>query len=149
MDYGGFWVRVFAYLVDIIPLSIVLLVTSMVAGEPLFGDDYAPERYWVSDLVRLIAGIAYFARFESSSYQATPGKMAVGLIVVDETGRRISFLRASGRYFAKVLSALILLIGFILVAFTARKQGLHDMIASTLVVRGKPGEVGYDTDIFA
>ncbi|NCP13081.1 MAG: RDD family protein [Sphingomonadales bacterium] len=149
MDYAGFWVRFFAYLVDIIPLLILMLVVSMVMGEPLMSDDPTASAFGIADLVNLFAGMAYFAGFESSSYQATPGKMAVGLIVVDNTGRRLSFPRALGRYFAKIVSAMILLIGFIMVAFTARKQGLHDMIASTLVVRGKPGEVGYDADVFA
>jgi uncharacterized RDD family membrane protein YckC len=62
--------------------------------------------------------------------------MALGIIVTDLEGRRIGFGRATGRYFAKILSALILGIGFLMVAFTQRKQGLHDMIAGTLVVRG-------------
>ena len=61
--------------------------------------------------------------------------MALGMKVTDLAGNRISFLRATGRYFAKIISALILFIGFIMVAFTEKKQGLHDMIAGTLVVR--------------
>jgi len=75
--------------------------------------------------------------------------MALGLIVTDMDGRRISVLRALGRYFAKFLSGLILFIGYIMVAFTDRKQGLHDLLASTLVVKGKPGEVGYNAETFA
>jgi uncharacterized RDD family membrane protein YckC len=59
----------------------------------------------------------------------------MGLVVTDMNGNRISFLRATGRYFAKILSALILLIGYIIAAFTARKQALHDMLASTLVLK--------------
>lgn len=149
MDYAGFWVRFFAYLVDLIPLSILLFVMSIILGEMPLDSDPAASAASIADLISFFAGIIYFVGFESSSYQATPGKMAVGLIVVDETGRRMSFMRALGRYFAKIPSALILLIGFIMVGFTARKQGLHDMIASTLVVRGKPGEVGYDADVFA
>lgn len=110
--------------------------------------DPAAPIYGISDVIGLIIGIAYFVGFESSAYQATPGKMALGLIVTDSDGRRISPMRAVGRYFAKILSAMILLIGFIMVAFTERKQGLHDMIASTLVVKGNPGEVGYDLAVF-
>lgn len=80
--------------------------------------------------------------------QATPGKRALGLIVTDYNGQRITYLRAFGRYWANLLSTLILLIGYIMVAFTERKQGLHDIICSTLVVRGNPGEVGVDTGVF-
>jgi uncharacterized RDD family membrane protein YckC len=72
---------------------------------------------------------------ESSSMQATLGKMALGLKVTDLNGKQISFGKATGRYFAKIISAIILLIGFIMVAFTEKKQGLHDMIAGTLVVK--------------
>ena len=72
---------------------------------------------------------------ESSSRQATVGKMALGLKVTDLEGRRISFARASGRHFAKYISGMILLIGYIMAGFTERKQALHDMIAGTLVQR--------------
>lgn len=83
----------------------------------------------------IMAGWLYAAGMESSSYQATLGKMALGLKVTDLRCNRISFARATGRHFAKWLSALILMIGFIMVAFTERKQGLHDMLAGTLVVK--------------
>jgi uncharacterized RDD family membrane protein YckC len=72
---------------------------------------------------------------ESSSYQATLGKMIFGMKVTDLYGNRISFARATGRHFAKILSGMILGIGFIMVAFTERKQGLHDLLAGTLVRR--------------
>jgi uncharacterized RDD family membrane protein YckC len=66
---------------------------------------------------------------------ATVGKMALSLKVTDMEGQRITFGRATGRYFGKWLSAVILLIGFIMAAFTAKKQALHDILASTLVLR--------------
>lgn len=75
----------------------------------------------------------YEALMESSSYQATLGKMIFGLKVTDLYGNRIDFARATGRHFAKFLSAMILCVGFIMVGFTERKQGLHAMIAGTLV----------------
>lgn len=81
------------------------------------------------------AGWLYEATMESSSKQATVGKMALGLKVTDEYGNRISFARASARYFSKILSRMILMLGYIMVGFTQRKQGLHDMIAGTLVIR--------------
>lgn len=83
----------------------------------------------------LVVPWLYYAGMESSAQQATLGKLAVGMKVTDLTGRRISFLRATGRYFAKLISALTLCIGYAMVAFTARRQALHDKIAETLVVR--------------
>jgi uncharacterized RDD family membrane protein YckC len=148
MNFGGFWIRVLAYIIDIIPLLIIGFVLALLSGEDLINTDPSAPLYSFTDLVGLIVGIAYFVGFESSAYRATPGKMALGLIVVDTDGRRISPARAFGRYFAKILSGLILLIGYIMVGFTERKQGLHDMIAGTLVVYGKPGQVGYDPDVF-
>jgi uncharacterized RDD family membrane protein YckC len=148
MNFAGFWIRVLAYIIDIIPLLIIGFVLALLSGEDLINTDPSAPIYSFTDLVGLIVGIAYFVGFESSAYQATPGKMALGLIVVDTDGRRISPARAFGRYFAKILSGLILLIGYIMVGFTERKQGLHDMIAGTLVVYGKPGQVGYDPDVF-
>lgn len=149
MNFAGFWIRVLAYIIDAIPLIIIGVVLALLSGDPLIDTDPTAPVYGFSDLAGPIIGIAYFVGFESSAYQATPGKMALGLIVTDMEGRRISPLRALGRYFAKILSAMILLIGFIMVAFTERKQGLHDFLASTLVVKGSPGEVGYDPDVFA
>ena len=75
----------------------------------------------------------YEALMESSSHQATLGKMIFGLKVTDLEGNRISFARATGRHFAKYASAMILGIGFIMAGFTERKQALHDMLAGTLV----------------
>jgi uncharacterized RDD family membrane protein YckC len=121
-DYAGFWKRFFAYLIDAILLGIVggILTSQM--------DDAA------SSTVTTIVGWLYFAGMESSSRQATIGKSLLGIYVTDLDGNQISFLRATGRYFAKFISAIILLIGFIMAAFTARKQALHDIIASTLVL---------------
>jgi uncharacterized RDD family membrane protein YckC len=87
------------------------------------------------NLTSLVVGWLYFALMESSERGATVGKMAMGLRVVTNDGQRLSFPNATGRYFAKIVSAVILCIGFIMIAFTDRKRGLHDMIASTLVIR--------------
>ena len=80
------------------------------------------------------ATAAYYAWFHASHSMATPGKMAVGIKVVRLSGERISLARGIGRYFATILSGLILGIGFLMAAFTDRKQALHDMICDTLVV---------------
>lgn len=152
-QYGGFWIRFVAYIIDTIVLIIVGSILGIVFGVGAMGMNVDPVEplgagYWAYNLASLLIGIGYFAGMESSSWQATLGKKAVGLVVTDANGQRISLLRGIGRYFAKILSALILLIGFIMVAFTERKQGLHDMIASTLVLKGEPGMVGTDTSVF-
>ncbi len=122
MDYASFWKRFVAILIDGILLGIVggILTSQM--------DQTA------SSSVTTILGWLYYAGMESSSRQATIGKSLMKIYVTGLDGQRISFLRATGRYFAKILSGLILMIGFIMAAFTARKQALHDMIASTLVL---------------
>src|SRR5690606_10177125 len=88
-----------------------------------------------SSIIMMIVDWLYFASFESSTKQATPGKMALGIIVTDYEGERISFGKALGRKFAKILSTITLGIGYIMAAFTEQKQALHDMVAGTLVVQ--------------
>lgn len=130
--YAGFWWRVLALCIDIIVLSLASALLGVVIGigpNPL-GFDRAG-----AGLPGIILQWLYFAGFESSAWRGTPGKRACGLAVVDLYGGRISFLRATARYFAKILSTLILFVGYIMVAFTARRQGLHDLIASTLVMK--------------
>lgn len=156
-NYAGFWIRVGAYLIDSIILVIAQTAIFAVFGvsmigadalDPAAGDAFANTGAGIAYLITTVGGILYFALMESSAKQATVGKMALGLIVVDVDGNRISFLRAFGRYFAKILSGLILFIGYIMVGFTERKQGLHDMICSTLVLKATPGEAGVDTTVF-
>jgi uncharacterized RDD family membrane protein YckC len=119
---GGFWIRVGANLIDS-----VVLVLPTVALELSLGT--------VGSVANLFVSWLYFSVMEGSGSQGTLGKLACGLAVTDTHGRRISFGRATGRYFAKILSALTLGIGFLMVAFMPRKQGLHDVVAGTLVVR--------------
>lgn len=122
-SYGGFWIRVVAYIIDAIMLLIVQLVLMATV-----------ENQGVQTLINLVVGWLYFAGLESAK-GGTVGKLALGLRVTTEQGSYPSFLRATGRYFAKILSALILLIGFIMVAFDSHKQGLHDKIAGTYVIK--------------
>lgn len=132
--YGGFWIRVVAYIIDGILLTIVCGVADRLLGINILATDwdhYDP----LANVISLVIGWLYFALLESSERGATVGKMVMGLRVVTSDGRRLSFMNATGRYFAKILSAIILCIGFIMVAFTERKRGLHDMIANTLVVK--------------
>ena len=119
--YAGFWKRVAAILID---SCVVSLATGLVAAATFGAGWFAVFfLHWF-----------YEAAMLSSEMQATLGKMALGIVVTDTAGQRLSFARATGRHFAKWLSALILGIGFLMAAFTAKKQALHDLIAETLVV---------------
>jgi uncharacterized RDD family membrane protein YckC len=122
VSYGGFWIRALAALID----GLILGVADFLL-RPRVGVVYP--------LIALLGDWLYFSLMESSSSQGTVGKIVCGLRVTDTQGRRISFGRATGRYFAKILSALILFIGYLMVGWTRQKRGLHDFIAGTLVVR--------------
>jgi len=133
--YGGFWIRVVAYVIDAILISLVLGVVASVLGISYVDMGDVTQSNPTLNLLSLLVAWLYFALMESSERGATVGKMAMGLRVVSNDGKRLSFLNATGRYFAKIISALILCIGFIMIAFTDRKRGLHDMMASTLVIK--------------
>lgn len=150
MTYAGFWNRVGAYLIDAVIMYVANTVVFTVFGISMIPvASTAPEEvlggaFWLALTVTLVINWLYFAMMESSARQATLGKMALGLSVTDESGQRIGFGRATGRYFGKILSGLILFIGYIMVAFTQRKQGLHDILAGTLVLKARPSEAGID-----
>lgn len=134
--YGGFWLRVAAVIIDAVITGVagfmIGAVVGLVGGAAGLG---TAELQIFSQVLGILIGWLYNAILESSPLQGTLGKLVLGLKVTDLNGNRIGFGRATGRYFAKILSGCALLIGYIMVAFTARKQGLHDMIAGTLVVR--------------
>ena len=159
-DYAGFWKRVAAYILD----ALVLWIPNMLLSS-LFGANEAAETYLQAKLAagsdpqlalqafdtylhalgpalmaQTMVTWLYFAACESSAWQGTLGKRALGIRVTNLTGGRITFMRATGRYFGKLLSAFILCFGFLMVAWTQRKQGLHDLLAQTLVLNGRPGE---------
>ena len=135
LGYGGFWIRLVAYIIDAIILGIVGAILGAIFGLSLMSGADMEHYDPTLNIVSLIIGWLYFALFESSERGATPGKMALGLRVVTGDGKRLSFLNATGRYFAKIVSALILFIGFIMIGFTQHKRGLHDMMANTLVIK--------------
>lgn len=87
----------------------------------------------VTWLLTAVAGWLYFALMESSKFQGTIGKLALGIVVTDMDGNKVSFGKATGRYFGKIISAIILYVGFMMAGFTEKKQGLHDILAGTLV----------------
>lgn len=146
--YAGFWRRFAALLLDNIILTIggiIILVffVIMIAFLGAMGTDLPTIQAiargfgYILALNLIILHWLYFTLFESSSKQATLGKMALGIVVTDLNGNRISFGRANVRYWAKSISWIILLIGFIMAGFTQKKQALHDIIAGTLVVKKK------------
>lgn len=154
--YGGFWLRFVAIFIDGLIIGIpVMIIATLIGGA--YGFSYAVSHpggkvgFIDSDgnlnlvFIAIEVGVTlfsltvrwlYFALQESSKAQATIGKRVMGLKVIDLAGQKIGFGRASGRFFGKIISGMILCIGYIMAGFTERKQALHDMMAGTLVIRG-------------
>ena len=154
-NYAGFWLRFVAIIIDgiIIGVAQSFIIVPLLAAVG-FGFASGAENMDFSDpeqaagLVATIAAfiggywilamciqILYFTFMESSKFQATIGKMALGLIVTDMNGGKLDFSKAFIRNLCKIISNVTLLIGYIMAGFTEKKQALHDMIASTLVVK--------------
>lgn len=137
--YAGFFRRWLALIVDGLILGIPIVIVAVVVG--LAGGAGNRDANAAGELIQGIYYLLYFlvapfyyALQESSSAQATLGKRLLGIKVTDLTGKRIGFGNALGRWFAAALSYLTLYIGFLMAAFTTRKQALHDFAAGTLVV---------------
>ena len=128
--YAEFWKRVVATVID----TLVFLPLVGYVGRESTVDPHVLSTMVILAVFFAILTWLFYAGMESSSSQATIGKMLMGIKVTDMDGKRITFGRASGRFFGKVLSKLILYIGFIMAAFTEKKQGLHDILAETLVL---------------
>jgi uncharacterized RDD family membrane protein YckC len=142
-SYAGFWKRFGAMVIDWMLLSVLTWICvglfAMSFGVVIFSGGLTAIPFGISLVFGFVAltlslNWLYYTLMESSAKQATLGKMALGMVVIDDQGRRISFLRANVRYWSKILSGLFLCVGYIMAAFTAKKQALHDLIASTLVV---------------
>ncbi len=140
-QYGGFWVRLVALTLDNAIVFIILLaavlgmaaVVATVGMEGMVG--------WVANLAVIFVPFLYWPVLESSRWQATVGKRIMGLQVTDLDGDRLSFVHALLRAFAKIVSSIPFGLGFLIAAFTARKQALHDLIVKTLVVRTGPSHL--------
>ncbi|HEY9650373.1 MAG TPA: RDD family protein [Coleofasciculaceae cyanobacterium] len=138
--YAGFGKRFLAALLDGLILSIINWIVGFVIGlilSPIVGRSEggaAASAGLLGGLVGVLISWLYYAVQESSAKQATIGKQALGIVVTDLDNNRISFVQATIRYFSKILSTLILMIGYLMVLFTEKKQALHDIIAGTLVV---------------
>ena len=143
--YAGFGRRFAAFVIDTILLCIGVVILFVLvqlfvifglvsSGQQLTDESYVGTLLVLSGILIVLVWL-YYAGLESSVWQATIGKVLMRLVVTDLYGRRIAFGRATGRYWSKILSALILFAGFWMIPLTQRKQGLHDLIASTLVGR--------------
>ena len=151
--YAGFWKRAFAFMID----ALVLLIPNFViqflitkfafhnletTADPIQQMTAVFGGFFLTGVAVTILQWIYCAWLESSKYQATLGKMALGIKVVNEKGERISFGRATGRFFAKIISYFTFYFGCFMAGFTTYRQALHDIIASTFVVskESQPGE---------
>ena len=147
--YAGFWLRFAAYLIDTIILGLIFVPLGAILGVLLLATGNEPDPSLTLALdggIRvgsIIVGWLYSSLLESSSWQGTVGKKVCGLRVTDLDGHQITFGKATGRYFGKILSSLICLVGFFMVAFTEKHQGLHDQLAGTLVVTGAASSGSY------
>jgi len=152
VTYAGFWWRFLSHIID----QIVISFASSIFILPIFGifgisifsmkrsgyDFEEPEilipiimMYSSIALISTVVTWLYYALMESSKTQGTVGKLVLKIKVTDYNGNRISFARATGRYFGKILSGMILMIGYIMAGVTERKQALHDMLASCYVMK--------------
>jgi uncharacterized RDD family membrane protein YckC len=156
VQFAGFWLRVVAYIIDsivmglgfmaiFIPFAVMTGLTAVLGnihpGEApdniatALGGTFFLGLFALISL-SIVGGWLYHAKMESSSWQATLGKRVLSLRVTDLNGARVTFGRASGRYFAKIITGLIPFgIGYMLAGLTERRQALHDMIAGCLVLR--------------
>ncbi len=134
-NYAGFWKRFAAFIID----WFITFTGGFVIGF-IFGFVYgfsigtAEGVEFFGGILGFLASWVYYAAMESSQKQATVGKMALGIKVTDLNGNQVSSSKAGGRCFGKIISGLILGIGFIMIAFTSKKQSLHDIMVGCLVV---------------
>lgn len=155
--YAGFWLRFVAFLIDSIILNMLTWIiiipilgavgigigastdgfdfSNMTEGDAVAMVTAVAGALFAGGMIGIVVNVLYFTVLESSKYQATLGKMALGLKVTTTDGARIDFVKSLIRQIGKYVSGVILLIGYIMAAFTEKKQALHDMIASTLVVK--------------
>jgi uncharacterized RDD family membrane protein YckC len=135
VEYATFSGRFAAAFLDGILLNIVSFPIGFALG--MVGESTKQPVLFgiVAQILSILIGWLYFAAMESSQQQATLGKRLLGIKVTDMDGKPVTFLRATGRHFGKLVSAIILLIGYIMAAFTEKKQALHDIMAGCLVVK--------------
>lgn len=157
-NYAGFWIRVLANLIDglviAVPMQLLNVFVYMQATgmtqwehQSSMMERHNNDMYYVYQTpsevmvwiipISLVFGVLYYGLLTASKWQGTVGKKLLGLQVVDAEGNRISVGRSIGRYFAYIPSGLIFYIGYIMVGLTEKKQGLHDMMVKTYVLKNK------------
>jgi uncharacterized RDD family membrane protein YckC len=154
--YAGLGRRIIAFIVDIILLLLLEIIVAAVLGlfrglqnlyffafQHASVDSLTTEGTTAALFGSIIAAYGmtiiivpwlYYAGFESSRSQATPGKLLVRIVVTDLRGHKPTFARVTLRHFAKFISTLIIFIGFLMIGLTKKRQGLHDKIAGCLVL---------------
>jgi uncharacterized RDD family membrane protein YckC len=133
--FAGFWVRAIAALIDGVIVQLIWVLILLPAWLMFDWRFYEmPEYTFLAFMGLTMVNWLYEAAMTSGSMQATIGKIAFGAVVTDAEGRKISFERATIRHFAKFVSTVPALLGFVIQPLTTRKQTLHDMLAGTLVM---------------
>lgn len=133
LEYVGFWPRLGAYILDALILFLPLSLLSSLLSYFVAVFESGFFSFIFSFVIPALIVLFFW-----KNYAATPGKMAIGAKIMDEsTGEHPSMGQFIGRYFAEILSSLILMLGFIWIAFHPKKQGWHDTLAGTVVVRKK------------
>jgi uncharacterized RDD family membrane protein YckC len=141
--FAGFWLRAFAYLFDTVLISLFFgLIASFYPAAFIKFPDAAstslaslPQLTPAAFAITITATWFYYTIFEASIWQATPGKRVLKLYVADLNGQRVTFARAALRNFAKMISSLTFLVGYLVAGFTEKKQALHDILARCIVLR--------------
>ena len=128
--YAGFWYRLLAGIIDLVVLYVASFAIGFVIG--IVSPEAALIFFIISSAFGFFISLFYYVLFQRSSKQATPGMMVLGIKIYDEQFQRVGFWRLALRYFATILSGIILCIGFFMIGWTRRKQGLHDIIVRTI-----------------
>lgn len=143
MKFAGFWIRFGAAIIDSAILMVLFFILEKITGQAFLQVLIAPHSEASANadsgvvLLTYLLWFLYFVVFAASKWQGTPGKFMLMLKITTKEGQRISFARSFARELCTYLSALLLLIGYIMIGFTKEKIGLHDLIAGTRVVFGK------------
>ncbi|MFE6166580.1 RDD family protein [Viridibacillus arvi] len=144
MNYGGFWIRFLATIIDSAVvmvatalIGVVLKVPKGVISEMIFGDELYLSTYPLYSWILIIVGILYFVGLPVTTWRGTVGKKVLGIEIVDANGDTISIFRSIIRNIARIFSGLLLCLGYIIAAFHPQKRALHDLVANTYVVNVK------------
>ncbi|MFD1174116.1 RDD family protein [Oceanobacillus picturae] len=132
---AGFWIRFLANLIDGVLILMLAAIVAVLIGEENFWYQWNNDIDSTSESVaNLFYSITFIIIFTASKFMGSPGKLACRIKVVNVDGSKISMLKSIGRFFSYVISALPLLIGFMIAGWNEEKKALHDMICKTRVV---------------